>query len=354
MPSWFSRAVLTAAVVIVSVLAALWIVGRLRGLLFMLFVALFVAVALEPAVQALVRRGWKRGRATVLVFSAAAILTLGFFAAVVPLFITQAIQIANNFPTYVDELQRFVGRFVNADIFFERLRMELSDVGRLLQRYGADIAGGVLGVGGAVFNFLFQAVTVTLFSFYMVAEGPRMRNTILSALNPHRQREVMRVWEIAVAKTGGYFYSRAILALVSAIFHSIAFSVLGLPGSVGLGIWVGVLSQFVPVVGTYVAGVVPVLLALFQSPIKALIVLAIILGYQQLENFLIMPRITQRTMSMHPAVAIASLIAGTSLLGGVGTVLALPVAATIQAFVSTLIRRHELVAEEAVDGESER
>ena len=315
----------------------------------MLFVSLFVAVALEPAVQALSRRGWKRGRATVLVFGGAALLAIGFFAAVVPLFITQAIEISKNFPRYVDQLQQFVGRFTDADAFFEQLRTELSDIGRLLQRYGADIAGGLVGVGGAIFNFLFQAVTITLFSFYMVAEGPRMRNTILSALTPHRQREVMRVWEIAVAKTGGYFYSRAILAIASAIFHSIAFSLLGLPGSVGLGIWVGVLSQFVPVVGSYLAGVIPVLLGLFQSPIKALIVLAVILGYQQLENFLIMPRITQRTMSMHPAVAVASLIAGTALLGGVGTVLALPVAATIQAFVSTMIRRHELVAAEIVD-----
>ncbi len=349
MPSWFARAVLTAAFVIVGVLVTLWVLGRLRGLLFMLFVSLFVAVALEPAVQALSRRGWKRGRATVLVFGGAALLAIGFFAAVVPLFITQAIEISKNFPRYVDQLQQFVGRFTDADAFFEQLRTELSDIGRLLQRYGADIAGGLVGVGGAIFNFLFQAVTITLFSFYMVAEGPRMRNTILSALTPHRQREVMRVWEIAVAKTGGYFYSRAILAIASAIFHSIAFSLLGLPGSVGLGIWVGVLSQFVPVVGSYLAGVIPVLLGLFQSPIKALIVLSVILGYQQLENFLIMPRITQRTMSMHPAVAVASLIAGTALLGGVGTVLALPVAATIQAFVSTMIRRHELVAAEIVD-----
>jgi predicted PurR-regulated permease PerM len=344
-PRWLPRAALSVALVVLAVLAMLWVVQRLRSLLFMVFVALFVAVALEPGVAVLVRRGWKRSLATAVVFVGAMLAVGGFVAALVPLFIDQAIDLSARFPGYVAAAQRWLESqdLIDSEIVAERINAASEDLGSLLSEYGARVAGGVFAFGNTVLSAVFQFVTVLFFSWSMVSEGPKMRRTVLSFLPPTRQREALWVWEIAVDKTGGYIYSRLILAAVSAVFSAIIFSVLGLPSVVALSLWVGLISQFVPVVGAYLAGILPAMVALFDSPIKALWVVVAIVGYQQIENFLVAPRITAKTMAIHPAVSIAAVVAGASLLGATGAVLALPVAATIQATLSTVLQRHQLV-----------
>jgi predicted PurR-regulated permease PerM len=135
-----------------------------------------------------------------------------------------------------------------------------------------------------------------------------------------------------------------VLALLSAFFHWIAFRIIGIDNPEVLALWVGVISQFVPVVGTYLAGILPVLVALADSPYKALWVLVFVVVYQQIENYVFAPRISARTMHLHPAIAFGGVIVGAALLGPIGAILALPVAATVQAFVSSYVQRHEVVA----------
>lgn len=336
---------LSIAGVILALLALLWVLLRIRTLVFMLFVALFLAVALEPAVQRLARRGWRRGVATGLVFVIAFALGVGFVAALVPLFVNQAVQIVENMPTYLSNLQSLVERFADVRLVTPDAAAEFQDLGSLVGRFGGQVAGGVFALGNTIVGLVFQVVTIGLFAFYMVAEGPKMRRIVLSFLPPARQREVLRIWEISVDKTGGYIYSRAILAGVAAVFTAGILTFLDVPFPIALGMWVGVLSQFVPVVGTYIAMILPALVALVKSPVVALWVVVALIAYQQLENYVIAPRITARTMSLHPAVSVAAVIAGASILGGIGAVLALPVAAIIQALASTTVHRHELVEE---------
>ncbi len=157
---------------------------------------------------------------------------------------------------------------------------------------------------------------------------------------------MIRVFEIAIDKTGAYFYSRALLAAVATFVTWVVLRLIQVPFALALGLWVGVLSQFVPVFGTYLGGILPALIALLESPTKAIWVVAFIVLYQQLENYVISPRITARTMSLHPAIAFGSAIVGATLLGAPGALMALPVAATIQAFVATYLHRHELVEHE--------
>jgi predicted PurR-regulated permease PerM len=347
-PPWFRRALLTVVAVVLATVAIVWLLLQIRGLVFMLFVALFLSIALEPVVSVLVRRGWKRSLATAVVMFTALVLSLAFIASVIPLFISQATAFSEALPGYLETAQEFVGRYIDIALINDRLRQQINDLGGLLSEYGGSVAGGIFGLGSAIFNVLYQGITIALFTFYMVAEGPKLRRTVLSFLNEDQQREVLRIWEIAVAKTGGYVYSRLILAVVSAAFTAAVLSLLGLPYAVALGVWVGALSQFVPVVGGYIALVVPVLVALFQNPLDAVWVVVALLGYQQVENFLIAPRITARTMSIHPAVAIGAVIVGGSVMGATGIVLSLPVAATIQAFVATAATRHTLVDSEAL------
>jgi predicted PurR-regulated permease PerM len=189
-------------------------------------------------------------------------------------------------------------------------------------------------------------LSITLFTFYIVADGPRLRRVICSRLNAERQKTLLYAWDLAIAKTGGYLYSRALLALISAFIHWVAFQALGIPAPIAMALWVGVVSQFLPVIGTYLAGILPLALTLLSTPAKAIAVLAFIVIYQQIENMLVAPRVTARTMHVHAAVAFGSAIIGGAILGPVGAILALPAAAMVQSLASSWGKRYDVIENE--------
>ena len=341
MPRWVPRAIALFFVGIVALATAVWLIGKLRDLLIMLLVALFLSFALEPAVNWLQARGWRRGTGTAAVFALLFVAAALFVYAIGALFVDQVQNLVDEAPDYVADIEVWVNDTFDADINTDDLAEQLQSGS--VNDFATGLAGNVLSVGAQAVGVLFRGLTVLLFTFYLVADGPRLRRSICSVMRPDRQREVLRVWEIAIDKTGGYIYSRGLLAFVSAAFHYLAFLIIGVPFPLPLAIWVGVLSQFVPVVGTYLAGALPVIIALIDKPIEAVWVLLAIFVYQQIENYLLAPPITAHTMDIHPAVAFGAVIAGASILGPVGALLALPAGATLQAFVSTYVNRHDVV-----------
>ena len=315
------------------------------GLFLALLMAVFVSFALEPAVKYLAGRGWSRGVATGVVFIVTGVLLVAFVAIMVPAIVDQGTAFAEDLPDYVDEVTSALDEWLDITIAESMFEGGSPDFAALLSDYGSDVASGLLGFGSALLGAVITGLTVALFAFYMVAEGPKFRRVVLRVFRPDRQREMLRIWEIAVEKTGGYVYSRLLLAAASALIAWIALRILGIPNALALAIWVGVVSQFVPAVGTYIAAVLPVLAAFFESPVKALWVLVVLIAYQQIENYLLAPRITARTMSLHPAVAFGSAIAGIGVLGALGAVIALPTAAIIQAVISGYLELHPFVDE---------
>lgn len=342
MPRWVPRAILLFFLGVVGLATSVWLIVKLRELLIMLLVALFVSFALEPAVNWLQARGWRRGAGTAAVFAVLFVAVALFVYAMGSLLVDQVQNLVDQAPTYITDAERWINDTFNADLNADDLVNQFQS-GGAANDVATGLAGNVLSVGATAIGVLFRALTILLFTFYLVADGPRLRRSICSTLRPDRQREVLRVWEIAVDKTGGYIYSRGLLAFLSAVFHYFAFLIIGVPFPLPLAIWVGVLSQFVPVVGTYLAGALPILIALIDKPIEALWVLIAIFVYQQIENYLLAPPITAHTMDIHPAVAFGAVIAGASILGPVGALLALPAGATLQAFVSTYVNRHDVV-----------
>jgi len=149
---------------------------------------------------------------------------------------------------------------------------------------------------------------------------------------------------------GAYLYSRAVLAGVSALVSYGVLTVLGVPFALALALWMGVVSQFIPTVGTYLGAAVPTLVALTVSPASAIGVVVYAAIYQQVENYLIAPRLTARTMSLHPAVAFGAALAGGAINGVVGAFFALPVVATVQAFVSTYVHSYDVVDSDLMTG----
>jgi len=343
MPRWIWRAVFVFWLGFLGTIVIRYVYDRLFSLLVLLLVALFLSLAIEPGAAKLAARGWKRGSATLLILLTVTFLVIGFVVAIGTLVATQAADLAQNSDRYVNRTVDFLNDNLGTNIDAQRVNDSIQEPDGAVQRFIRGQQGEALQLSVTALGLLLQGFSVLLFSFYLVADGPRMRRSICSRLSPARQERVLATWELAIDKTGGYLYSRALLALVSSLVHWIAFQSLGTAAPVALAVWVGLISQFIPVIGTYIAGVLPVLITFIDSPPKALIVIVVIIVYQQLENFLVAPRVTARTMEIHPAIAFASAIAGGALLGPVGAVLGLPVAAMTVALVAASGERHDVV-----------
>ena len=349
LPPWFWRAVLAVAVSVAGFLVVRGAVSKLNDLLVMLGVALFLSFAVEPAVNFLVDRGWRRGRATLVCFVVIFVVGGVFLTVMIGLVITQLSELAGKAPGYLRDLAQWVNDRFGTEITTDRLTAALNDYQSNLASVATNVGGRVLTLTGSVLGVVFQAFTVALFSYYMIAQGPQLRRNVCSVLPAERQTLVLRVWELAIEKTGGWIYSRVVLAFFAASTSWIVFAVIGVPSPLALALWVGLVSQFIPVVGTYLAGALPVLVALLNDPWDAVVVLVWIIVYQQIENYLLSPKITAQTMNLHPAVAFGSAIAGGMLLGPMGAIIALPIAAVVTAVVSTYLDRHEVVESELTE-----
>ncbi|MBC8195106.1 MAG: AI-2E family transporter [Acidimicrobiia bacterium] len=341
-PAWLNRAL----VALLGGVIAFWylrgILASLRSLFLILLVALFLSFALEPAVNRLERMGMRRGIGTALIFLLGIGALGGFGTLVGTMLAEQVTAFSENVPSYLRDIDVFLEDTFGIAGATTDLRADYDE--GMARRLGA-VANDLARFGTTIVNVLFQLFTVGLFAFYMLAEGPKFRRTVCSLLPAQKQRSVLRVWDLAIAKTGGYILSRTILALASMAVHWVAFELIGLPSPLALALWVGVMSQFVPVVGTYIAGSIPIVIGLLEEPVHGFWALVVIAVYQQVENYLFAPRITAQTMQLHAAVAFGSVIAGAAVLGVIGALLALPAAATVQAVLSSTARRHE-VAEE--------
>ncbi|MFF2848639.1 AI-2E family transporter [Streptomyces sp. NPDC058001] len=349
MPRWLPRAMVLALTLVACFQLGSWAFHQLTGLLINILIAFFLALAVEPAVSRMAASGMRRGLATAIVFLGVMIASAGFVALLGSMLANQIMSIAEDFPKYLDS----VINWINSTFRTELNRVAVQDSlvhSDWLQKYVQNSASGVLDVSAQVLGGLFQLLTVLLFSFYFAADGPRLRRALCSVLPPARQAEVLRAWEIAVDKTGGYLYSRGLMALISGIAHYILLQALGVPYAPVLAVWVGLVSQFIPTIGTYLAGALPMLIAFTVDPWYALWVLIFVVVYQQFENYVLQPKLTAKTVDIHPAVAFGSVIAGTALLGAVGALIAIPAVATLQAFLGAYVRRYDVTDDPRVQG----
>jgi predicted PurR-regulated permease PerM len=343
MPTWVWRAVAVFWAGWLLALTVRVVFLQLAELMVLIVVSLFLSLAVEPGVKRLADRGWRRGTATLALLGGVAIVVIGFFAAIGTLVAGQVADLLRNSETYVKRVVDFVNDSFDARIEAARVIESIQDPNGPIQSFIASQSGRALSLSVTALGFLLKLLTVMLFTFYLVADGPRLRRGICSRLRPQHQERVLAAWDLAIDKTGGYLYSRALLAGFSAVFHWIVFQALGTQAPVALALWVGFISQFLPVVGTYLAGILPIVVTLIDSPVKALVVVIAIAVYQQVENYVFAPRITARTMELHPAIAFGSALAGAAVLGPVGAVLALPAAAMLQVLLGTVGHRYDVV-----------
>ncbi len=348
MPRWVPRAIVLFFATFAALTVLFWLIERLQTVLVLILVSLFLSFAIEPAVNWLERMGIRRGLGTLIVFLIGAAAFAGFAFAIGSVLADQVSEFVDDAPGYIADIEDWAKDTLGIELDTEDLVQEFQE-GGAARDVATRLAGDLVGLGTRALGILLQLFTILLFTFYLVADGPRLRRTVCSMLTPERQHAVLRIWDLAIAKTGGYIYSRTILAIASFLFHWVVLAIIGVPFPVPLALWVGVMSQFIPVIGTYLAGALPVLIALLDDPVQAFWVLVFVFAYQQLENYVLAPPVTAQTMDVHPAVAFGAVLAGAGVLGVVGALLALPAAAVFQAFVSTYMDerglRHEIAPE---------
>jgi len=345
-PAQVRRATISVLVLIAAAQIAHWALNQLANFLVLLLVSWLIAIAFEPGIAFFTRKGLRRGQATGIMLAGLVLGVIAFFAAFGGLLFGQIRQFAVSVPSLAAGLLVWVNQTFHTSFDIPTLLAQINI--STVTSHLSDLAGGVLGVVGSVLGGVFNTFTLLFFIFYFAADGPALRRAVCSVLPQRQQRLFLTVWDVSVEKTGAFVVSRIVMALLSAVFHSALFAVLGVQYWLPLGLFTGLTSQFIPSVGTYIGIGLPIVVAVVHQPLDAVWIIAGATVYQQIENLFIGPRLGRRTMNIHPAIALASVFVGAALLGAVGALISVPVAAALIAVSQTYAHRYELV--DGVDG----
>jgi predicted PurR-regulated permease PerM len=341
------RSVRRTGVVLMALVAALllflWLFSVLSHFLFLAMLAWLFAISLEPGIRILSRRGLSRGVAAATV-GLSTVLAVALLAAVFgQLFFVQVTEFVRGVPSLTTSLIDWMNGRFDTSLDTSTISSSLNLSPSQIASWAESLSDGVLGAVGSLSAVLFDLVTVMVFGFYFAGDGPDLFRTLASWMPPRGQRVFLTVSEIAIAKTGGYVVSKILLAALSAVCHGIFFAVIGVPYWLPFALFVGITAQFVPIVGTYLGIILPVLATVFTSPWLALAIVVFAAGYQQIENYVFTPRISKRTMDVNPAIALAAVFVGAAIWGPLGAVIGIPLAAAGVSILDTYSRRYELI-----------
>ncbi len=321
-----------------AVLAAAAAVYTTRAVLVRVLIALFIAISLDPAVRMLTRRGMRRGLAVLLIFLVAGGLVAAFLVSVIPALVHQFEALVRDFPGYLASLQDRSARFRGLSDRFQ-LTSRIQD---LLANLPGQLGSGLLGLTRRLFGALFSTLTVLVLTVYFMADLPRLRHGMLR-LFPHAHRARFgRIADVMVDKVGDYMIGNLLISLAAGLATFATLEALGVPFAVPLA-FVVALCDLIPMIGAALGAVVCVLAALLTTDLwpATVIVALFFVAYQQLENYLIAPRILRHTVSLSAAaVLLASLIGGT-VLGLVGALMAIPVAAGLKVVLAERLQARD-------------
>lgn len=318
--------------------------GRLATVITILIVALFLTLALNPLVEWLGRRGLKRSLSVAIVFVGVLIVFTLLGLLVFPPVVTQGGELVQEAPSYVDRIlnaawvQELDKDYGVVDKISEEFNKRLTD-----ETFISTVLGGVLGAGRAVVNGVFQTFTILILTLYFLASLPKMKRTAYAMVPASRRNRVVQLSEEIMRRTGSYAIGQVAIATINAILSYVMMTVLGIPYAAVLAVVVGFLG-LIPMVGATLGAGVVCLVASFDEPKIALFAALYYLVYQQIENYVVAPKIMQRTVSVPGALTVVAALAGGTLLGVLGALLAIPVAAAILLLVDEVLvprQRHQ-------------
>jgi len=323
---------------------------ELTQILTFLLVALFLALGLDPLVTGLVRRGMRRGGAVLVVVLGllAVVALVGWI--VVPTFVDQVTLLIGHVPGYLGDLEtnavvaRLDDRFHLVQQLQERAQSSV-DAGTL-----TSLLGGVLGAGKAVVDGVVAVVTVLVLTIYLMATLPAVKAACYKLVPQRRRGRVVFLGEEISRRVGGYVLGQVTVATINGFLTWAMLMVVGLPFPAVLAVLAGLLA-LVPIVGTIVGGVAITLVALSAGWVTAAIALGYYVAYHVFEAYVLSPRIMSRAVDVPAVVTVVAVLAGGALLGVVGALIAIPVAAGLSLlYDQVLVPRQQALTDKAPGG----
>lgn len=335
------RAILVLIGITLLVAMGLWLVYLTRGVLLWLLIAAFLATALNPAVEWLLKHGVKRrGTAVGLVFLGALVLFGAIGYGFVPTLIGEVNDFARAVPDYVDDLTRGKGPlgFLEEDYqIVERIRdaIETSGVSGVL-----GLSSTALGIAKSVLSAIVATITIAFLTLFMLLEGPNWVERFYSLFSPQRQQWYRMIGHDIYRAVGGYVVGNLTISLIAGAVSALFLSLLNVPFAFALALIVAVLD-LIPLAGATIAAVLVTTVAFLDRPTAGFACIVFFLVYQQLENHVLQPVIYGRTVRLSPLAVLVAVLLGAKLAGVVGALGAIPVAAVIEVILRDLMAQRK-------------
>ena len=329
------RTILVVLGIVISVWALVQVVMVTRQVITWVLVALFLAIALSPAVDWLQRKGIRRrGYAVALTSLAVAgvIALIGWL--VIPHLVDQVNQFAQKVPDYVHDLTKGRGRFGFLETKYhivERVRAEVAG-GGASKVFG--LSGTALAITKSILTIVAAVITIIALTYFMLLEGPMWMERFYSLFSTETQPRLRRIFGNIARSVGGYVTGNLFISLIAGVTSGLALWILGVPFALALGLLVAILD-LVPLVGATIAAIIATTVAFLGTDgiWTGVIVIVFFVVYQQIENQLLQPLVYGRTVQLSPLAVLVAVLIGASLAGVLGALGAIPVAGAIQVVI---------------------
>jgi predicted PurR-regulated permease PerM len=335
------RTVLKVAGLLVGVAVVVWVAWISRRVLTWTLVALFLAMALNPAVAWLQGNGvHRRGAAVAIVYVSGLLVIAGLGALIVPTIVQQVDDLIQSAPRYVEDLTAGRGPLGFLETKYhvvERVQKAVDGGGG----GGAALAGSAstaLDIGRSVLTFLAGVITIAFLTLFMLLQGPATIDRMLALLPAPEQPRWRHIAHEIARTVGGYVNGNLLISLIAGTVTTIVLLALGVPYALALGLLVAILD-LIPLAGATLAAILVSLIAVTHTVTAGIVVLAFFAVYQQIENHLLQPIIYGRTVQLSPLWILLSVLIGAEVAGVVGALSAIPVAGTIQILIDDLLQR---------------
>jgi predicted PurR-regulated permease PerM len=323
------RTILLVIGIIVASFLTLEVLWISRRVLSWIFIALFLALALNPAVDRLERRLGRRGAATGVVSIAAvgAIVLIGWLF--IPTLVDQVDNFAHNVPNYLDDLTKGRGRLGFLETKYhlvEKARKALNEGGSS-KLFG--LSGTALAVARGIVNAVLAIVTIAFMTFFMLLEGRNWIDSFFSLLKPESEKRWRAVGHDIYKTVGGYVSGNLLISVIAGGLTAIVLAIMGVPYAIALGLIVAILD-LIPLAGATIAAIIVGAVAFLHSIPAGIVVIVFFIVYQQVENHVLQPVVYGRTVQLSPLAVLISVLIGAELAGVLGALGAIPVAGSLQ------------------------
>ncbi len=315
----------TAGVLAILGLARLLL--AIGNILILLLISLVLAIGFQPAIDWLGRRGLKRPWAVATIFVTGAVVVLGFLALVMPIIIRELGGLVRDAPGYLERARQDSELFQRLDTQFDLMNK--------LETLGREIPATALSLIRSFGSLVFNGLTVLVLTLYFMAGMPRIRRAGAALLRRQDRDEFEEILEESTQRVGGYVLGNLAISLVAGVVSFLALSVIGVPYPAVLAFFVA-LMDLIPSVGATIGALVAVTVAAFAGVGQVIGSVIFFTVYQQVENFVIAPRVMRKAVDMSAATVILAVLIGGTLLGVVGALLAIPMAAIVKTSIRVL------------------